>query len=170
MLVKLIRPEFKEYMINEAKTLSLVNDIATLLGEIASGPQHTPALYSAFLKALITAKGAASRLASPRPSRSAALEDALEPSSSAKEAGLIPSSDNEMDSLAVPELSESIQGLGSAPLLDYSLGEMGPIGDPSGVTLTPRNYIEDNSNTLSMDSILTPHFWDSILFPGNRTT
>jgi len=55
-LLKLIRPEFRPYMENEQRTLGLVTDISNLLGEIAMGSQHTPALYGAFLKALINVK------------------------------------------------------------------------------------------------------------------
>ncbi|KAF6763809.1 fungal-specific transcription factor domain-containing protein [Ephemerocybe angulata] len=52
----LIRPEFQAYLDNEQHTLQLVKDVADVLDEIAANPLHTPALYSGFLRALISAK------------------------------------------------------------------------------------------------------------------
>jgi hypothetical protein len=153
-------------MNNEAKTLGLVNDIADLLGDIATGPQHTPALYSAFLKALIKAKGATSQAASPSIARSAAMNDSANSSGGIKEPVLVPNAEPEGNSAATPGLQFSSQGLDFAHFSDYNLGEMGPSVEPASVAPTPRMSLDDTSNVLSVDSVLTPHFWDSIIFPG----
>ncbi|KAG9318732.1 hypothetical protein JVU11DRAFT_831 [Chiua virens] len=55
-LLKLIRPEFQQYIHDEQKIVDLVKDIATILGDIAINSHHTPALYSNFLRALISAR------------------------------------------------------------------------------------------------------------------
>ena len=51
-----MRPEFQQYIQNEQKIIDLVNDIATVLSDIAINSHHTPALYSTFLRALISAR------------------------------------------------------------------------------------------------------------------
>ncbi|KAJ3576869.1 hypothetical protein NP233_g143 [Leucocoprinus birnbaumii] len=55
-LLKLVRPEFQAFLEDEQKTLSLVKDVAEVLEGIAASTTHTPALYAAFLRALISAK------------------------------------------------------------------------------------------------------------------
>ncbi|KAF5357846.1 hypothetical protein D9756_001242 [Leucocoprinus leucothites] len=55
-LLKLVRPEFQAFLADEQKTLSLVKDVADVLENIAASPTHTPALYAAFLRVLISAK------------------------------------------------------------------------------------------------------------------
>ncbi|KAF8912152.1 fungal-specific transcription factor domain-containing protein [Gymnopilus junonius] len=55
-LLKLVRPEFQAFLDNEQETLTLVRDVADVLDDIAANPLHTPALYSGFLRALISAK------------------------------------------------------------------------------------------------------------------
>ncbi|KAF9442203.1 hypothetical protein P691DRAFT_779516 [Macrolepiota fuliginosa MF-IS2] len=55
-LLKLVRPEFQAFLENEQKTLALVRDVADVLEKVAASATHTPALYAAFLRALISAK------------------------------------------------------------------------------------------------------------------
>ncbi|KAH8813625.1 fungal-specific transcription factor domain-containing protein [Flagelloscypha sp. PMI_526] len=55
-LMKLARPEFQSFLDSEQRILAMVTDVANLLESCAVNPHHTPALYSTFLKALVTAK------------------------------------------------------------------------------------------------------------------
>jgi len=55
-LLKLSLSEFCRHMHNPERTVALVKDVAESLDKIAVGPQHTPALYATFLRALIDAR------------------------------------------------------------------------------------------------------------------
>lgn len=64
----MIRPEFQAFMESEQRTLALVNDVADTLESVAVNSSHTPALYSTFLRAVVTARTAEkSGPSSPRP-------------------------------------------------------------------------------------------------------
>ncbi len=157
-------------MDNEAKTLSLVNDIANLLGEIATSPQHTPALYSAFLKALMVAKGVGSQLASPRGSVMTPVHQYGESMDSERETVFSTSTDGESLQRSAHHVHDLAQGLDVSYFSDYNLtGEMGPASDistfPPTMASTPGPFVDDAS-ILSMDSIVTPNFWDNLLIPG----
>jgi len=56
MCCKLVRPEFQAFLEDEQSILTLVKDVADVLENIAANSTHTPALYAAFLRALISAK------------------------------------------------------------------------------------------------------------------
>ena len=56
MLAKLVRPEFQAFLEDEQSILTLVKDVADVLENMAANSTHTPALYAAFLRALISAK------------------------------------------------------------------------------------------------------------------
>ncbi|OBZ65745.1 Protein priB [Grifola frondosa] len=55
-LLKLLRPEFQAFLDHERKTIAIVNDVANSFENVAASPLHAPALYSCFLRALISAK------------------------------------------------------------------------------------------------------------------
>lgn len=61
----------------------------------------------------------------------------------------------------------SLDGIMSPPEFNFN-GEMGPAADISTFppTMAPTNSHDDVSGMLSMDSILSNGFWDSVLVPG----
>ncbi|KAF8969593.1 hypothetical protein BDZ97DRAFT_1902397 [Flammula alnicola] len=157
-LLKLVRPEFQAFLDNEQKTLNLVRDVADVLDNIAANPLHTPALYSGFLRALISAK--------------------LEPGSHV-------TSVNGEDKPSDGDQGNDPQGGTNTPssygqqqpsyghepsflLNEFQFdSEMGPVADMSTFppTMAP-NPSEDSLGALTMENILSSSFWDSMLVPG----
>lgn len=174
-ITQLIRPEFQSFPEHEQKTLALVQDVADLLERVATGPLHTPALYSTFLRALISAK-----LASPSsphgPDNGHGDSDPPPPAS---------------DMLHHPGGgggggAHGLSGVGDAPdgqadgggagmngFAPYGggygfAGEMGPVADVSTFppTMAPQVMPQAGQDMLSMDNILAAGFWDNVLVPG----
>jgi hypothetical protein len=156
-------------MENEQRTLGLVTDIAALLGEIAVGSQHTPALYGVFLKALINVKAGPSRTATPPvPSyNSNTVQDdkdhrVQDPSF----AGEVPQNEDKRDfGYPMPGIDPALRAQA------FQIGEMGPAADLSifpPTMMSPQASETENPTMLSMDSILSPSFWDSVLIPGTK--
>ncbi|KDR73689.1 hypothetical protein GALMADRAFT_251485 [Galerina marginata CBS 339.88] len=155
-LLKLVRPEFQAFLDNEQSTLTLVRDVADVLDNIAANPLHTPALYSGFLRALISAK--------------------LDPP-----ANLV-NGDDKVGSLDGEQINDT-QGdthtpssygqqtnYGEGPYLlnEFQFeSEMGPVADMSTFppTMAPAPS-EDSMGALTMENILSSGFWDSMLVPG----
>ena len=56
----------------------------------------------------------------------------------------------------------------ATPIGFQSNSEMGPVADMSTFppTMAPTSAQDDSSGMLSMDSILSTGFWDSVLVPG----
>jgi len=151
-LLKFIRPEFRSFLENEQKTISLIKDVAELLERIAAGPLHTPALYSTLLQALISAKFDSGSIVQNSPrlgeNQNGISEDQMSMLSGATQEPLLgPDTIN--------------------PINFHSTGEMGPVADMS--IFPPRmapTTTDGNPGLLSMDSILSSDFWDSVLVPG----
>jgi len=134
--------------------------VADVLDNIAANPLHTPALYSGFLRALISAK--------------------LEPQSHSSING-----DEKNQQSLEGELTQEVQGGSNTPnsfgqqthnfgqepsylLNEFQFdSEMGPVADMSTFppTMAP-NPSDDNTGVLTMESILSSNFWDSMLVPG----
>jgi hypothetical protein len=161
-LLKLIRSEFQKFLADEQKTLSLVKDVADTLENIAANSHHTPALYSSFVRALITA-----RVEPP------AVNGESAPPTDGKEGD--PGGDEEQSvrggfnsSLASGHI------LVDDPLNEFQFdSEMGPVADMSTFPPTMAAYTtaEDSMNgMMSMDSIFSNNFWDSVLVPGYSNT
>lgn len=156
-------------MENEERSTSLVTDIASLLGNIAVGSQHTPALYGAFLKALISVKTNPSRSGSPSVNMNSQLSIA-----NAKEATSQDLSLTTKDVVHMDELHDAGQPFlgydSSLQMQNYrTVGEMGPVADLSTfppMMAAPLSTEYESSAMLSMDSILSPGFWDNVLIPG----
>ena len=132
----------------------MVNDVADVLEKAAAGPMHTPALYSCFLRALVSAK--------------------TEPSTGFP--SQTPNGDVEPTSQDHAQAAQLHAPGGNAyvnafdPLGEFQFdGEMGPVADISTFppTMAPNPHAEDHlGNMLTMDSILSASFWDSVLVPG----
>lgn len=166
-----MRPEFRAFLGDEQKIFGLVKDVAELLETVAVGPTHTPALYSSFLKALTSVRAEGpTRAGSPR-SETASKPTSTDQNDSFTEQANPPSTE---EALSLPQIDNGLllfHGLnsGTGPLLDFqSNGEMGPAVDISTFppTMAPN---EDTTSMLSMDSILSNSFWDSVLVPGAST-
>lgn len=148
-----------------------MQDVADLLEDIATGPLHTPALYSTFLRALIAAKlnPPAPTLSSPSMPRAPPADgdsgDLLPP-----HAGV---NNNGMGGMGMGEPPDAGGVDGGAVMNGFALppggyafsGEMGPVADMSTFppTMAPHPAGQD---MLSMDSILAAGFWDNVLVPG----
>lgn len=148
-----MRPEFKIFLDHESKIIGLVTDVADALEKAAVGPLHTPALYSVFLRALVSAK-------TEPPSHS---DD--EESQGAN--GIGHSSHDEQ--MQHHNLSNHATGSNVRdPLSEFQFdSEMGPVVDMSTFPPTmASNVPEDQLGMLTMDSILSASFWDSVLVPG----
>ena len=136
----------------------MVNDVADVLEQSAAGLMHTPALYSTFLRALISAK--------------------TEPSDAdnGPQTSQTPNTDGEA-SQDQPQSSSSNHAANNGtfmsslndPLSEFQFdSEMGPVADISTFppTMAPNPTEDHLSNMLTMDSILSASFWDSVLVPG----
>ncbi|KAF8163657.1 fungal-specific transcription factor domain-containing protein [Crassisporium funariophilum] len=159
-LLKLVRPEFQDFLDNEQKTLSLVNDVADVLDNIAANPLHTPALYSGFLRALISAK-------LDQPATSA-------PSGNGDEKPLPPvdgelPNDAQGDTHTPSSYGQQQANYGDASYLlnEFQFdSEMGPVADISTFPPTMAPNPSENMGALTMENILSSGFWDSMLVPG----
>ena len=146
---------------DERKTLTLIQDIADLLESIAANPQHTPALYSTFLKALVSSQTMSQ--GSPRHDL-----DHRQSEQSGE------NGHNATTEITQNGTNSNFGFLGSnhdgtaTPIGFQSNSEMGPVADMSTFppTMAPTSAQDDSSGMLSMDSILSTGFWDSVLVPG----
>lgn len=160
-LLKLVRPEFQAFLDNERNTLTLVNEVADVLDNIAANPLHTPALYSGFLRALISAKLDNSASASTN--------------SDEKQSSQVQPQFQQLDHDRGNPIRGDLPAYSSSYGQDASLllnefqfdSEMGPVADISTFppTMAP-NPSEDMMNGLTMENILSSGFWDSMLVPG----
>lgn len=151
-------------MENEPKTVAMVKDIADLLESIAADGLHTPALYSTFLRALISAKTDPPKAASPD---FPPIVNGDAPSVSATDQ----TSGFEADPSLGLKIFETSADPTFSPAIDFQLtSEMGPVADMSTFppTMAAPQAIGDESHGLgmSMDNILSTGFWDSMLVPG----
>ncbi|KAG9226521.1 hypothetical protein CCMSSC00406_0005812 [Pleurotus cornucopiae] len=168
-LLKLIRPEFQAFLDDEQKTLKLVNDIADLFENTATSPTHTPALYSGFLRALISARIDTNNASADAP------QDSSSSDNKQPEASRPSSSHRPTTADFNPPIHTgghfSTQGL-NFDLAEFQFdSEMGPVADISTFPPTmAANPPEDALGALTMDNFLTTGFWDSVLVPGYAGT
>lgn len=115
---------------------------------------HTPALYSVFLRALVAAK---TEPPSNNDGQHALMNDA---STSPHDDQSLQSTHNNSHHNGPSRID---------PLSEFQFdSEMGPVADISTFppTMAPTNHSEDQLGMLTMDSILSSNFWDSVLVPG----
>lgn len=151
-------------MDNEKSTFAIVRDVADSLERIAADPLHTPALYSTFLRALIVARveGPTQPSSPPHNGLKAHAHHALNGDDVHGHSQYHSHAD-----FGSPNLLGS--GLDSSTPADFQFnGEMGPVVDISTFppTMAPTHSSDHASGMLSMDSILSGGFWDSVLVPG----
>ncbi|PSR77595.1 hypothetical protein PHLCEN_2v7785 [Hermanssonia centrifuga] len=152
---QLLRPEFKTFLDHESKIITLVNDVASVLEQAAAGPLHTPALYSCFLRALVSAK-------TEYPSSNSSISHMSNAPNGAVDTS------HESSTSHSASMNNSYPFIANDPLSEFQFdGEMGPVADMSTFppTMAPHPS-EDHLGMLTMDSILSASFWDSVLVPG----
>ena len=157
-----------------------MRDVANMFDQVAVGPMHTPALYSCFLRALISARVDANQ--DGQQQLQAQLQQHQQHQHQQQqhqqmggdgELGLqqdggVGSSSSSSGSGNGNGVHAHLNGHASASALDsfaYT-GEMGPVADISTFPPTMAPNSVDHMNVLSMDSILSSEFWDSVLVPG----
>ncbi|KAH8117092.1 fungal-specific transcription factor domain-containing protein [Phellopilus nigrolimitatus] len=169
-LLKFTRPTFHAFLVDEKKTIMLIQEIADLLESIAAGPLHTPALYSTFLRALISVQtDRSTRHSSPQFDPMLRKQEHVggdgHPSSTTDKHLQNGGESGAGASLGL--LGSSFDGATTPGSYQFN-SEMGPVADITTFppTMAPTNSHDDASGMLSMDSILSTGFWDSVLVPG----
>ena len=156
MTGQLIRPEFQAFLDHEQKTIAIVTEVANIFDQVTEGPLHTPALYSCFLRALVNARTDGSEPQQQGVSSNGELTSANRPPDPLTQA-----------TLAAHTTPARVFGQ-DAGMENFSYtGEMGPVADISTFPPTMAPHPQGmEMNMLSMDSILSADFWDSVLVPG----
>lgn len=182
-----MRPEFSAFLDNEQSTLNLVRDVADVLDNIAANPLHTPALYSGFLRALISAKLDA------QPSSQQQSVNGDEPMHDADQnqqqgqgqdaqnhtSDQMNGNNGVQSGTQTPNSGMFPHGIfgGSSSGIHGPEGllhefqfdsEMGPVADMSTFppTMAPNPSEDALAGALTMENILSSGFWDSMLVPG----
>ncbi|KAG1734300.1 fungal-specific transcription factor domain-containing protein [Suillus lakei] len=158
---ELIRSEFQQFIENEQNIIDLVKDVANVLAEVAVNSHHAPALYSTFLRALITA-----RTDSPPEPEEVSSGDQSDNMSHGDMA-------NNMNNSALFGGNPAMGMNGTNGMSDYSFAsEMGPVADISTFppTMADMPSSDEHMGMLSMENILSNGFWDSVLVPGYSDT
>jgi hypothetical protein len=177
-------------MEDEQRTLTLVNDVIDTLQSVAVSPSHTPALYSAFLRAVVSSRTSTSGHSSPR-SATANGCVALPPMNPHAHRHDLSGSPLEMGSDPGAGVfgDEHQHGDGALGLKMFPPHSATPGSDPpwDNIPATPALVHEDEETDLqnalsfqvpaqftsvddfgsmSMDNIFSGGFWANILIPG----
>ncbi|CAG7849352.1 SubName: Full=Uncharacterized protein {ECO:0000313/EMBL:CCA78067.1} [Serendipita indica DSM 11827] len=182
-LLKLVRPEFRSYMDNESKILTLVGEMADTLQTVAVNKYHTPYLYSVFLRALLASKVEGSQPNSPRPMATpgpviSANDPAMQTSGMHFAPGPESPTRNGFSN------SGDLFGLDMYRSLGENYGDTSNFVNPFDMsTAQPMNMdissaynasvpapSADPYAPMSLDSLLSSGFWDSMLVPGFSNT
>ena len=152
--LQLIRPEFQSFHDNEQTTLQMVKDVADTLEDSAANNLHTPALYSVFLRALISA-----RLDPNSTNGGSSEDDDINQNQGASSRDMPP-----------PQIHQPAPYPNDPSFhseFDFE-SEMGPVADMSTFppTMAPVPAEDASTAGLTMDNILSSGFWDSVLVPG----
>jgi len=167
-LIKLIRPEFQQFIENEQNIIDLVKQIANVLADIAVNSHHAPALYSTFLRALISA-----RTDAPQEPEDVQSGDQTDNMSHGDMANNHNNNLNNMNNSALFAGNPTMGMNGTNGMSDYSFAsEMGPVADISTFppTMADMPSSDEHMGMLSMENILSNGFWDSVLVPGYSDT
>ncbi|EJU00480.1 hypothetical protein DACRYDRAFT_68629 [Dacryopinax primogenitus] len=159
-LLKLVRLEFENYLPTGVDPIKNVRDAADVLAKVAVNKYHTPALYAAFLRALINVRdgtsGPATRHTSvaptpgPPPHNASSTGEVLEP---------FPPT--------APALSATAQPNQTQVTPDFA--EYG-FGTNAGLSGNGMDADELSNLNGPFGGILTDAFWDSVLIPGYSNT
>ncbi|KAG8699118.1 hypothetical protein FRC08_005498 [Ceratobasidium sp. 394] len=168
-LLKLIRPEFSAFLGNELKTIPIVQEVADVLEKIAANPYHTPALYSTFLRALISAKKDA--VTAPPSPRQGSRGQSTGEEDQGQQTGPTISPDEPMGDPTGLGMGLKLfppTGDGALSSSDFlHTGDSVPQLDESfPPQLHGQGGADDPSMSLGMEHMFSNGFWDSVLMPG----
>ncbi len=130
----------------------MVRDVVDTLETSAASQLHTHALYSVFLRALISARIDQNHVGEPSKDEISNLDQ-----------NHIPSQDMHQ---GIPQAAYPSE---PTYLMEFNFNsEMGPVADMSTFppTMAPMPAEDHTSVGLTMDNILSSGFWDSMLVPG----
>lgn len=175
-----MRPEFQNFTESEAKTLALVEDMAKTLESVAVNKYHTPYLYSVFLRALLASKIDGSRPNSPRPTTAGPVLSANDSTMQSSQTAYPQQGPESPSRNGFNMNSNDIFGLEMYKSLGENYGDVSAFVNPFDMSNPTQTTAESdlmghfNANTvgmdqngpMSLDSLLTPGFWDSMLVPG----
>lgn len=175
-LLKLLRPEFQTFLDHEQKTIGLIKDMVDVFDKIAAGQMHTPALYSTFIRSLLSAKtDGSSESGSQAGGAGHGANGTNGTNGSPSHPGLSsdPSHHSSSSSIGHALSQHTSHHIASLdPLAEFNFeSEMGPVMDIGTFppTMAPVQT-EEQFGMLSMDSILSNSFWDNVLVPGYSGT
>ncbi|KZP01066.1 hypothetical protein CALVIDRAFT_475249 [Calocera viscosa TUFC12733] len=166
-LLKLVRPEFENFLPGGVDPIKNVRDAADVLAKVAVNKYHTPALYAAFLRALINVRdgtsGPATRHTSVAPTTPAPPPQNAGSTTEVSEQ-LSPFGEMNGDGQGVPPPAAPVQDSAHVPtdFGDYTFG--------AGFGGTGTEVDELGNLNGPFGGILTDAFWDSVLIPGYSNT
>jgi len=171
-LLKLLRPELRSY-VDEQKTLNFIRETADVFDSVAASPLHTPALYSVFLRALVSARK--NSVMGPADAESDSFDSETPPGA---EDGLTTPQGIQPSYSGFQNVGGPISsGLGngySSLMKEFQFdSEMGPVADMSTFPPTmvdPPPQDQSIHSPLSLDNIFPEEFWDTVLVPGTANT
>lgn len=136
-----------------------MKDIATVLGDIAVNSHHTPALYSTFLRALISA-----RTDVPQQQQQPLQQPQQQPQSQLHAEVVVGDEVAGQNDMGLFGSTMSTSGMNDF----YFTSEMGPVADMSTFppTMATLPTCDEGMGMLSMDNIFSSSFWDNVLVPG----
>lgn len=140
-----------------------MQDVADTLESIAANPTHTPALYSTFLRALLSAK---SNIGNKDDNDDTGINN---DATSAHGSYQNPSLGDMRPPSAYGQQYLNYSAEPSYLLNEFQFeSEMGPVADMSTFppTMAPNPSEHSSMASLTMDSVLSSAFWDSVLVPG----
>jgi hypothetical protein len=167
----LLRPELRSY-VDEEKTLNFITDTADVFESVAASPLHTPALYSVFLRALVSAKK--NSFMAPADGETDSFDEETTPGAEdglTTDPGVQSSYSGYRTTSVAGSNHSSTVGSGYSSLMkEFQLdSEMGPAMDistfpPTMVDQPPQD--QSLHSPLSLDNIFPEEFWDTVLVPG----
>lgn len=170
-LLKLLRPELRAY-VDEQKTLNFIRETADVFDSVAASPLHTPALYSVFLRALVSARKNSAMTASDADNEAfddetcVGAEDGLTQGIQSSYSGFQPVGGSNNSGTATNGYSSLMK--------EFQFdSEMGPVADISTFPPTmvdPPPHDQSLHSPLSLDNIFPEEFWDTVLVPGTANT
>ncbi|TIB81615.1 hypothetical protein E3Q22_00829 [Wallemia mellicola] len=170
-LMKFMRPQFSPYHsvigIDNSKIINQVSEIASLLASVAVDSKHTPALYAAFLQALIgppTTGHDDDQLKNRNEIFDKLMTDDID-----KETTLKQSNDENHGESANGLMDEGSTYM--PPPITSMASQSDEYGSAAGFEGTNVDYISMDLNALNeqaqaMDALYQNGFWENVLLPG----
>lgn len=141
-----------------------MKDIATVLGDVAINSHHTPALYSTFLRALISARTDAPQQQSQQPQQQPQQQQIQQQQSQPQTEVVVTDEAAAQHDMSLFGPTMSMDGVNDF----HFTSEMGPVADMSKFppTMATLPASDEGAGMLSMENFFPNGFWDSVLVPG----